>query len=578
MPTACRGRRSRSPDRRALTSRLSSPAPLLSCVPSPDRGRAGGGRHTPRPRCPPWRRITPLRLPPPASPRRWPPSPGCWAFVADLDPDTLLGADAAALYASLAKLERLVGAAKCLLAPRIAASGHWEAEGHRSPAGLLATLEGVPTGQARRTLETGPAPGRPARHRGGPAGRGPVGPEGRPAHRRRHRRPRREGTLLAGAADEGLAATKERCLRVRATSARHDPLAAARRIHAERHFSHWTDAEGAFCFSGRDSAERGAALLARLVPAANRLRDARRAAATAVTPRPGGPTSTGAASHAVPDRDRHPDPGPSPRPPCGPTPCSPWSPAAPRPGETDRRARRRRLVRPGRPPARLPPSPPTPGLLGADDLAGRPPPATVIVRVDRDALVRGRALPGELCELDGQGPIPVPAGPGPGRRLLPPPGLHRGRRHPGRRPPGPDHQRHPAHRPHLPGPVLCGAGVRHALRAGDRPRRPDGVRRGHHARQPGPAVHPPPPDEDLRRVGARAARAERRRPAVVLHPPAPLRPGARPRTGPAVTRRPTSRQSTPPEPDRRPTPPEPDRRPDRRATLFDRPPEVVPRR
>jgi hypothetical protein len=32
----------------------------------------------------------------------------------------------------------------------------------------------------------------------------------------------------------------------------------------------------------------------------------------------------------------------------------------------------------------------------------------VIVRVDRDALVRGRALPGELCELDGQGPIPVP--------------------------------------------------------------------------------------------------------------------------------------------------------------------------
>ena len=54
------------------------------------------------------------------------------AFVADLDPDTLLGADATALYASLAKLERLVGAAKCLLAPRIAASGHWEAEGHRS--------------------------------------------------------------------------------------------------------------------------------------------------------------------------------------------------------------------------------------------------------------------------------------------------------------------------------------------------------------------------------------------------------------------------------------------------------------
>ena len=42
------------------------------------------------------------------------------AFVADLEPDTLLGSDAAALYAGVAKLERLVVAAKCLLAPRIA--------------------------------------------------------------------------------------------------------------------------------------------------------------------------------------------------------------------------------------------------------------------------------------------------------------------------------------------------------------------------------------------------------------------------------------------------------------------------
>ena len=76
------------------------------------------------------------------------------SFVADLDPDTLLGADAAALYSSLAKLERLVGAAKCLLAPRIAASGHWEVEGHRSPAVLLATLEGGSNGAAKRTLAT----------------------------------------------------------------------------------------------------------------------------------------------------------------------------------------------------------------------------------------------------------------------------------------------------------------------------------------------------------------------------------------------------------------------------------------
>jgi len=49
-----------------------------------------------------------------------------------------------------------------------------------------------------------------------------------------------------------------------------------------------------------------------------------------------------------------------------------------------------------------------PGLASADDLVDHPAPVTVIVRVDRDALVRGHAEPGELCELDGQGPISVP--------------------------------------------------------------------------------------------------------------------------------------------------------------------------
>ena len=307
------------------------------------------------------------------------------------------------------------------------------------------------------------------------------GPEGGPAHRRRRRRPRHaRGPCWPGPSRGGRwRSTKERCLAVRATSARHDPVATARRIHAERHFSHWTDAEGAFCFSGRDSAERGAALLARLVPAANRLRDARRAAAAGGTPDAPPGRRPGATPPAAPD------PGPSPRPPCGPTPCSPWSPGAPAPSpwahvRFDRL--RRSPVRPARPaPIRLRPARPGRSRCrpaGGRRPGGRPPPATVIVRVDRDALVRGRALPGELCELDGQGPIPVPLARALAVDSFLSAGLHRGRRHPGRRPPGPDHQRHPAHRPGLPGPVLRGAGLCHALRTGDRPRRPAGLRRG----------------------------------------------------------------------------------------------------
>ena len=155
------------------------------------------------------------------------------ALVADLDPDTLLGSDAASLYADFARIERLVGAAKTLLAPRIAASGHWEAEGHRSPAGLLAILEGGSAGQARRTLETGQRlhtlpsveealrEGRLSGQKAAEiAGAATLDPRG-------------EAQLLAGSEDEPLRATRERCQRFRATSPNEDPLA-GRPAHPRR--------------------------------------------------------------------------------------------------------------------------------------------------------------------------------------------------------------------------------------------------------------------------------------------------------------------------------------------------------
>ncbi len=212
------------------------------------------------------------------------------ALVAELDPDTLLGADAASLYAEISGTERLLGAAKTLLAPRIAASGHWESEGHRSPASLLADLEGVSAGQARRTLETGQRlGGLPSVEHALRQGR-LSGAKAAEITDAATLDPRAETTLLAGSEDESLQATRERCQRFKATSLRHDPLAAAQRIHATRTFQHWTGADGAFCFKGQDTPERGAALLARLVPVANRLRRARRAAATEATgPSPDAP-------------------------------------------------------------------------------------------------------------------------------------------------------------------------------------------------------------------------------------------------------------------------------------------------
>ena len=315
-------------------------------------------------------------------------------LLADLDPDTLLGPDAAALYAAFARVERMGVAGKTLLAPRIAASGHWEAEGHRSPAGLLAILEGGSAGQAKRTLETGQQLGAlPSVEAALRQGR-LSGHKAAEITDAAILDPRAETDLLAGAEHESLQATKERCQRARATATRHDPVAGAQRVHAKRHFSHWTDAEGAFCYQGSDTPERGAALLARLLPAVTRLRSVRRGQVTEST---GGERRSG-----PPEED------------------APYEPetalradalfllvtgsGAHRTEDDALLARGGALPIGDDPPSRSADV----GLATAEDLVDRPAPATVVVRVDRDALVRGHAVPGELCELDGHGPIPVP--------------------------------------------------------------------------------------------------------------------------------------------------------------------------
>jgi len=273
------------------------------------------------------------------------------SLVAVLDPEDLSGRDAAALYGDFAHLERLVTAAKTLLAPRIADTGHWKTQGHSSPASLLATLEGGTAGQAKQTLETGQRlqslPSTEEALRQGTL----SGPKAAEITRAAVLEPSAESDLLAGSADQPLHVIKERCAEVRATSARNDPLATLAKIHTERSFSSWIDVEGAFCFKGRDTAERGARLMAHLNSTANRLRSDRWAAArseaAAVDLAAGG---TGAKKNKGPK----------------------WSKTG----------------------------------VGSTD-PSEPPPATVMVRVDLEALRRGTALPGELCSIDGQGPVPV---------------------------------------------------------------------------------------------------------------------------------------------------------------------------
>ena len=223
--------------------------------------------------------------------------------------------------------------------------------------------------------------------------------------------PEREAELLAGAGEAPLQAVRERCRRSRATSGARDPLAGVRRIRAARHFSSWTDAEGAFCYQGRDTPDRGAQILTHLSHVATRLRRSRRA---------GGDEDTGPeravradAFYALITR-RHPDTGaplsPRSRPTPGPGPGRPPDPVREGEGEGDEvtisepggdATATRDAVDPTATTDGRPPDDPS-------SLIDGPPTCSVMVRVDLDALLRGHAEGDECCEIDDQGPIPVP--------------------------------------------------------------------------------------------------------------------------------------------------------------------------
>lgn len=325
------------------------------------------------------------------------------SLVAELDPSLLNGRDATDLYAAFAGLERLSTAGKTLLAPRIDESGIWRNSGHRTAATMLASLEGISTGQARNTLEVGlrlhQLPDTEAAVRNGALSAPKVAELTGAAVLD----PTRETELLNGAAGKPLHEVKDRCQRFRATSGSADPLAAVKRIRAARHFSSWTDAEGASCYQGRDTADRGAQVLSHLGNTTDCLRKAGK--------------STGDGSDQDPAREperalradaffalitqQH----------LAGTPVS--GTALPGAESTGRQLSDTDLdagleADPGSRPA-----PRGPGVsmrqpsVDPQGIIDRPPTCSVMVRVDLEALLRGRALPGECCEIDNQGPIPV---------------------------------------------------------------------------------------------------------------------------------------------------------------------------
>jgi hypothetical protein len=306
--------------------------------------------------------------------------------LSDFDPNTYSGRDASSLFEDFSEISRMMETGCALVAPRIDASGVWKESGESSCTSFLASLKGGSRGQARSTLEVGralmelPLCDKAARE-------GSLSqPKLVELTTALKADPDAEKVLLSGAESEPLWAIKERCQRVRATSKERDPLATTRRIRAGRHLTWWSDAEGAFCFQGRDTADRGAVMRSRLEDLAADLRRARIGGEQGSDTRESDGALRADALFAlvsedsraeVSDGDAH-------------------SPVASTLSRDSKRANR------GHSRAQHH------EVFVDSPIVTRPPRCNVMVRVDLDALLQGQVHPGECCEIDGQGPIPVP--------------------------------------------------------------------------------------------------------------------------------------------------------------------------
>ena len=269
-----------------------------------------------------------------------------------LDPETLSGADAARLLDAFAEIERLASGGTLLAARRVESSNVWRRTGHRSAAAHVAEVTGTGIGPAISTLET-------ARHLGSLPATDEAVRQGRLSGTQVKEiagaailQPDAEQSLVDAAGHQPVNVLKLRCRRVRAAG--QDQKAAYDAIRRGRYLRNWVEDSGAVRFDARLTPDEGARLLAAVTSETDRLMaTGRRAgideprkalAADALV----GLACDGAGSSA------------------------------------------RAAGGPSGPPSR-----------------GGGPRATVHVRVDHAALVRGHVDGGELCEIPGIGPIPV---------------------------------------------------------------------------------------------------------------------------------------------------------------------------
>jgi Domain of unknown function (DUF222) len=292
-------------------------------------------------------------------------------LVGRLEPDLVPLPEAPAMWQAFDAVERLAASAKTLLAIRVDESGVWQRAGDRSAPEYLARKSGTSLGAARSSLETSKRvrdlPHTRSAMRRGELSRSQADEIAGAAAAK----PDAERSLLTTAAGSSLAELRERCARTRA-AADSDRDATDRRIHTDRRVRRWTDAEGAWNLSARGTADDGSRLNAVLNPIIDELfnaarRGGRREAREAY--------AFDALIELARRHVRRRDNGAVP-------PAGGSEPASGTAPDTSANAGARPRAERGGIPTHL-----------------------ALLRVDLEALVRGRVTGDELCEVAGVGPI-----------------------------------------------------------------------------------------------------------------------------------------------------------------------------
>ncbi|MDQ1697584.1 MAG: hypothetical protein QOJ03_2937 [Frankiaceae bacterium] len=273
-----------------------------------------------------------------------------WAAGFDASARTV--ADNRRVMVDAAAIERMAAAVKAQAAARVAESGRWREAGDRSAAHELARETGTTVGAARETLDTAAAlqsqPELAAAARRGElsaAQTSAVAAVGVLA-------PDLVPGLMARARETSVAELREEC--ARAAAAREaDPEERRRRIRAQRSLRHWVDAAGTGVLQLRDAPDVIAGVMTAVAPAREAL--FRAARQSGERPRPDALDADALVATVAAGRNGG--------------------------GNAD-------------------------GDLPPHRCAPR---AKILVRIDFDALLRGRPIDGEVCEIAGYGPVAVSA-------------------------------------------------------------------------------------------------------------------------------------------------------------------------